>query len=474
MSPSRKAGSNHKLPPSKRLKMEADSLDKFNEDMNSNSDSESDLADGSESSSNKLQQRQHQLAKNDLYLETVNRNVLDFDSEKVCSVSLSDSNVYGCLTCNRYLRGRSRNSECFQHSINEDHHVFISFSTLKFYVLPENYELDQKSALLLKDIQLLVNPTFTRTEVDKLDSQQTMGFDLNENLYHPGFIGLVNFAANDYSNVVVQALAHVSLLRDYLILHYEDLRSLDLSRRLSLLIRKLWSSHLFKPHVSSEEVVQYVSRKSNKKFDIQVRGSPKDFLVWMLNHMNHEFTKELSDNIIWKIFQGKLLVEGRRTKFWVLPLSLPSVTLFKDGMAMDVPQTTLEELISKKKVQFLHTPKILVLSINRVDDSRKLVGVRNSDLNPTVVRFDPESLKIDEMKYRLVANVVYDTTAENPIEKDVKLTTANSMQNEIHYKVQLRDPARHEWLEINDLQSRPIEKDLLFLAYTCLQFWEAI
>lgn len=40
------------------------------------------------------------------YLDTVNRAVLDFDFEKVCSVSLLSTNVYGCLVCGKYFQVR--------------------------------------------------------------------------------------------------------------------------------------------------------------------------------------------------------------------------------------------------------------------------------------------------------------------------------------------------------------------------------
>ena len=41
----------------------------------------------------------------DLYLDTINRHMLDFDFEKVCSVSLSHLNVYACLVCGKYYQG---------------------------------------------------------------------------------------------------------------------------------------------------------------------------------------------------------------------------------------------------------------------------------------------------------------------------------------------------------------------------------
>lgn len=44
-------------------------------------------------------------ASRDLYLDTINRHMLDFDFEKVCSVSLSHLNVYACLVCGKYYQG---------------------------------------------------------------------------------------------------------------------------------------------------------------------------------------------------------------------------------------------------------------------------------------------------------------------------------------------------------------------------------
>ncbi|KAA3671290.1 uncharacterized protein DEA37_0011519, partial [Paragonimus westermani] len=38
------------------------------------------------------------------YLDTINRNMLDFDFEKLCSVSLSHLNVYACLVCGKYYQ----------------------------------------------------------------------------------------------------------------------------------------------------------------------------------------------------------------------------------------------------------------------------------------------------------------------------------------------------------------------------------
>ena len=71
----------------------------------------------------------------DLYLDTVNRAALDFDFEKVCSISLSNLNVYGCLVCGKYFQGRSKKSPAYAHSISDDHHVFINLESAQVSVL---------------------------------------------------------------------------------------------------------------------------------------------------------------------------------------------------------------------------------------------------------------------------------------------------------------------------------------------------
>lgn len=42
-----------------------------------------------------------------LFLFSVFRSVLDFDFEKLCSISLSHINVYACLICGKYFQGKS-------------------------------------------------------------------------------------------------------------------------------------------------------------------------------------------------------------------------------------------------------------------------------------------------------------------------------------------------------------------------------
>lgn len=123
--------------------------------------------------------------------------MLEFDFEKVCSVTLTNLNVYGCLVCGKYfsgkalrvrdfvnvLIGRGKTTPAYSHSLNDDHHVYINLQTLKVYILPESYEV--KSAAL-DDIKYVVNPTFTRAQVAKLDKDNEEKYTLTNEKYLPG------------------------------------------------------------------------------------------------------------------------------------------------------------------------------------------------------------------------------------------------------------------------------------------------
>ena len=73
------------------------------------------------------------------YLDTINRPRLDFDFERVCSVTLSNQNVYGCLVCGRFFQGRGKKTEAYTHSLHVGHHVFINLHTSHVYCLPGVY-----------------------------------------------------------------------------------------------------------------------------------------------------------------------------------------------------------------------------------------------------------------------------------------------------------------------------------------------
>lgn len=200
----------------------------------------------------------------------INREVLDFDFAKICLQTLSSTNVYACLACGKYFEGRSPSSPAYKHAVSTNHQMYMSFATEKFYELPQDREV-----LPVQDVIDYYNPRYTPRDIDLLPR---ISFDLHKK-YLVGYVGLNNIKKNDYANVVVQVLAHIEPVRNYYLL---ETPTNPLNVHLGLLIRKMWSPHLFKSHIAPHEFMNSVSEESKKRFTLE-KGHPKLFLLWLLN-----------------------------------------------------------------------------------------------------------------------------------------------------------------------------------------------
>ncbi|KAJ5896166.1 mRNA-splicing protein ubp10 [Penicillium subrubescens] len=402
----------------------------------------------------------------DLYLDTVNRGVLDFDFEKLCSVSLSNINVYACLVCGKYFQGRGPKSHAYFHSLEDNHHVYINMGTKKVYVLPEGYEVKSKS---LEDIKYVVDPVFTKSEVVKLDKEVHDAWDLSGTRYRPGFVGMNNIKANDYLNVVVQLLAHVHPIRNFFLLHeFPTPGTPELALRFSTLVRKLWNPKAFRSHVSPHELLQEIAMRSSKRFTLSQQSDPVEFLSWFLNnlHLSLGGSKKPSStptSVVQAAFQGQLRIESQAitahsdtqnarlvftesgdiksqvTPFQILTLDLPPTPLFqsanRESIIPQVPLTTLlnkyngreasEKMAHRVRHRLLHPlPPYLFFHIKRFSKNRFV-----SERNPTIVTFpSPRSLDMspyvepnpsicppsEPILYDLVANIILDPSLAAP------------------------------------------------------------
>lgn len=449
----------------------------------------------------------------DLYLDTIARSRLDFDFEKLCSITLSNINVYACLVCGKYFSGRGAKTPAYFHALEEGHHVYINMETKKVYVLPEGYEVKNKS---LDDIKVVVDPRFTLEEVKAMDREPKPQWDLLGRKYIPGFVGLNNIKANDYLNVVVQALSHVTPLRNFLML--EDLSSRpELVKRFSVLVRKIWNPKAFKKHVSPHELIQNISLQSGKKFSLTEQADPVDFLSWFLNNLHLALggskTKPKS-SIIQKIFQGALKVESQeisaradagdrlrfedtaiktqQSRYMILTLDLPAAPLFQDDVEKNiipqVPLTTVlqkyngivaqERMNTRVRYRLLHPlPPYLIMHVKRFQPNKFLQSQRN----PTIVTFNPRSLDMcpyvepDPKQHPMGEPIVYDLIA-NVTYEGVKVRD-DSVEGEAErkvWKVQVKEGGNsNQWWEMQD--DFPVEKvnaDLLATKESYVMVWE--
>lgn len=148
---------------------------------------------------------------------------------------------------------------------------------MKFYCLPDNYEIIDSS---LDDIKFVLNPVFSPESIAALDVNVKLSRAIDGSMYMPGIVGLNNIKANDYCNVILQALSHVSPLRNYFLRedNYSKVTrppgdsSFYLVTRFGELLRKLWNPRNFKTHVSPHEMLQAVVLWSRKKFQFTEQG----------------------------------------------------------------------------------------------------------------------------------------------------------------------------------------------------------
>jgi U4/U6.U5 tri-snRNP-associated protein 2 len=472
----------------------------------------------------------------DLYLDTINRSVLDFDFEKLCSITLSNINVYACLVCGKYFQGRGPKSHAYFHALEVDHHVYINMETKKVYVLPEGYEVHNKS---LDDIRYVVDPRFTEAQVKQLDKDLITSTDLANKRYRPGFVGMNNIKANDYLNVVVQALSHVAPIRNFFLLNIFPPNTSQLPVRFSTLVRKIWNSKAFRSHVSPHELLQEIAIRSSKKFALTHQSDPVEFLSWFLNNLHLTLggskTKPLS-SIIQKTFQGRLKLESQAitaksdtigdrlrfeessnittstSPFLVLTLDLPPTPLFRDAVEdkNDIPQVPLTSLLQKYngiqaserqanriRHRLLHPlPPYLLFHIKRFSVNKFV-----SERNPTIVTFSsPRGLDMspyaepnptlhppgEPIFYDLVANIVLDTVntstggGEDSNAADAANKATGGDNEGVAWKVQLQDKAATlnprkdlpKWLEIQDLYLQPAAAETLFTRESYLMVWE--
>eukprot|EP00124_Ichthyophonus_hoferi_P003310 Ihof_evm3s281 gene=Ihof_evmTU3s281 len=439
-------------------------------------------------------------------LPTYSKPLLDFDFEKLCSVSLSNQNVYACLVCGKYFQGRGRGTYAHTHSITVNHHVFINLHTLKFYCLPDNYEIIDNS---LADIQALLNPTFSQSDIKGLDTSTKQYRALDDSLYHPGIIGMNNIKANDYVNVVMQALGRVAKFRDFFLDPVNYSHSNDpLVEGTGELLRKLWSHHHYKAHMSPHELLQVVRDSSQRRFQITEQSFAVDFVAWYLNSLHAKLARKVGgkgkESVVSQCFQGRMQVTERRMRaselmmdeveqakaqlaetnkesfdtvtkdspFMFLTLDVPPPPLFKDAEGANViPQVSLFTLLNKfdsrteqrrgnmgTTYKLTALPKYLILYIKRFTKNNFFL-----EKNPTIVNFPVKNLELRDYvdnpdqqgtKYDLLANIVRDGPPE---------------AGEGTYRVHILHKPTGQWYEMEDLNIAPILPQVITLSEAYLQ-----
>jgi len=456
----------------------------------------------------------NQMSKKCPYLDTIDRTVLDFDFEKFCSISFSRINVYACLVCGKYFQGRGAKTHAYTHSVETGHRVFLNLETKKFYCLPDNYEIIDPS---LADIVYVLNPTYTLDYIKKLDTSGKEVRSIHGDTYLPGIVGLNNIKANDYCNVILQALSHVKPIRNYFLdeSNYSGIKrkpgdiSFLVVQRFGELLRKLWNPKNFKSHVSPHEMLQAVVLCSKKKFQITEQGDSVQFLSWLLNalHLALGGTKKIKSSVIYKTFSGSMNIQSKKilppdvdeekkkellatgdydwksteSPFLYLTAELPPPPLFKDEVQENIiPQVSLYTVLGKfngeteltdvksntlRKFKLTRLPPYIILYMKRFTKNTFYV-----EKNPTIVNFPIKAVEFggdlltEEAKqrygetgaqYDLISNIVHEGKPDSGA-----------------YKLQTLHQGSGKWFEMQDLHVDQILPETLPLSEAFIQIYE--
>ncbi|KAJ7561746.1 hypothetical protein O6H91_03G039700 [Diphasiastrum complanatum] len=489
----------------------------YADDDDDEEDADDSNNDGDSSHKSRVSRRKDTEVRRDCpYLDTVNRQVLDFDFEKFCSVSLSNLNVYACLVCGKYFQGRGRKSHAYTHSLEAGHHVFINLHTEKVYCLPDGYEVNDPS---LDDIRYVLNPRFMRLQVNLIDKSKQWARTLDGSDYLPGMVGLNNIKETDFVNVTIQSVMRVTPLRDFFLIpeNYRNCKS-PLVHRFGELTRKIWHPRNFKGQVSPHEFLQAVMVASKKRFRIGVQSDPVEFISWLLNtlHVDLGGTKKANSSIIYKCFQGELEVvkevqktyierredtdelrrlageddradlvhlerEVNKMPFLMLGLDLPPPPLFKDVMEKNIiPQVPLFNILKKfdgetvtevvrpqlarMRYHITRLPQYLILHMKRFTKNNFFI-----EKNPTLVNFPVKNLELKDYvplpalthnnrmrsKYDLIANLVHD-----------------GKPGEGSYRVFVQRKSEEAWYEMQDLHVAETLPQMVALSEAYMQIYE--
>jgi U4/U6.U5 tri-snRNP-associated protein 2 len=460
------------------------------------------------------------------YIGTVNRERLDFDFEKICSVSLVSNNVYACLVCGKFYQGRARNTYAHIHSLEQDHHVFLNMTTKKIFCLPEDYEISDTS---LQDIKDVFDPQLSLEYISQLDKVPIYAKTIDSQNYLVGVVGLNNTKNNDHINVLLQVLSHVSTFRDYLLnqTNLKQYEKSELTKRIAVLMRRMWCPKLFRNHLSPHEISQEIANRSKKKYSIGQRANLVQFFSWFINTLHEELMDEktkksiISDCFRGKVeitaekeekirikpkktkmsttinnqdvemesesdeddevkFETKVTVTKKKSPFFVLQLNPPPPPVFKDAREKNfIPQEPLFTLLSKfdgatkdydpitkeyRIFRITQLPKYLIIAINRFS-----ANLFMKEKNRTIITFPMKGL--DMAPYCSLSKENINQCTKYNLIGNVKHNNG-IVATEGYFNGHFLHKASDTWYDIQDLIIEEVMPPVIALSECYLQVYE--
>ncbi|CAB4054909.1 USP39 [Lepeophtheirus salmonis] len=348
------------------------------------------------------------------YLDTIDRHVLDFDFEKLCSVSLSRINVYACLV---------KRSE---------------------YSRLHNYEIIDSS---LADIIYVLNPIFSPELIKRLETSSKEVRAYCGSMYIPGIVGCKLSLQKDFSVYGTRRLN---------IVYFLALNALHMALGGT---KKPNSSIIYKTFLGGMRI-------HTRKIKADESGKPEDMSTYSDDD-------EDDSEYQWKTVESPFLY--LTTELPPMPLFrdenyeniIPQVSLYniltKFNGEREMEYKTYKDNFLKK-FEITRLPPFVILYIKRFTKNTFYV-----EKNHTIVNFPIKSIEFGDIlapelkekmsegdgTYDLLANIVHDG--------DPKDGT---------YKVHILHKGSGKWFEMQDLHVDKILPEILPLSEAYIQIYE--
>ena len=389
------------------------------------------------------------------YLQTIDRSILDFDKEKTCCKTLSTTQIYCCLVCGKYYQGKSIGTPAYNHSLEENHHIFMSLTGKNIYELPKGNIVTSPSH---SDIINSYDPMYTEIDIQSLDKlieqsemKDTIYKDYCKKEYIPGFIGFNRIGKTDGINCIIQSIGHCSMIRNILLQkqQIEELESqmkyVEFVKKMSLLIRKQWNKTALKALITPFELTSELQR-IKKSFSIDIQGDLIEYFMFFLHALSP----------ITQSFQSKLqIIENDKQTVkncLCIPLDLPPMPLYPDHLKEKIiPHILLSDLLIKydgntetiiqkksMKYSFVELPMYLAFTIKRFEHN-----TMQGEKNITIVEFEE---KIDMKSY-------CSDGEKKDIQTQYQLVSCIKHDGGVsdgHYSCYVKNKSRNEWYLMDD------------------------
>ncbi|KAH3902995.1 uncharacterized protein SCODWIG_01539 [Saccharomycodes ludwigii] len=377
---------------------------------------------------------------------------LAFDNEPICSVTLSNLNIYCCLTCGKYFRGKNFESPAYQHALqNFNHKLFVkmcndtdNYNTVhQFITLPDMELIDASKSKLLTIIQNNINPK--AITINTIENKECFDF-INKKKYITGCVPLTNEQGMDHVNVIIQLLSQLNEFKSFneenniltaatnsTCPNGSNDTSVLLQKKLLKIIRKIWNPELIKANISPIELINFLNNHyysnqrnfASEEF-LHSLNDPKSLYVWLIHHLHNK--KLLTENLKGYILVTKTKIDLTNLKpipnekpkkfitpFYLLSVDLPKTSIFKEpitkisknndeeGKEENCENLLLSSLIEDKFTQphiskdgfrceyeIKSSPMHLLIHINRFENSTTTLKISTNLRNKKIVEFQPE------------------------------------------------------------------------------------